>query len=195
MVTMGALSWAGGDGLIQIWTQRHAQTQDNVDDIASGHNDVVLTDAGRARASTEFRQRYASQHFDAAFASDLQRAYGTAKLILEGRAVEIVQDPRLRECDYGDLTGRPRSETAAFRQSPPHTKFPNGESYADVATRFRSFLQQLAAERDGQTVLIIGHGATFWMLKHLVQGLSLVDALTLPPEPAAYFECDPGQLQ
>ena len=42
--------------------------------------------------------------------------------------------------------------------------FPHGESYEQVAVRRRIFLEELAAERDGQQVLLIRHHATLWML-------------------------------
>lgn len=35
--------------MIEIWVQGHAQTIHNVEGLASGHYDVALTDAGRAR--------------------------------------------------------------------------------------------------------------------------------------------------
>ena len=59
------------------------------------------------------------------------------------------------------------------RPSAIDTPFPGGESYTQVAVRMRSFLAQLAAERDGQQVLLIGHAATLWTLEHWLQARPL----------------------
>ena len=152
--------------MLDIWFEVHAQTYHNAADLASGHYDVALTDHGREHAQSVLRARYADQHFDIVFTSHTRRAYDTACLIFAGRPIPILQDARLRECDYGDFEGRPRAEMEAARLSAICTPFPHGESYGQVAERMRHFLAQLAAERDGQRVLLVGHGATLWMLEH-----------------------------
>ena len=113
------------------------------------------------------------EHFDVVFTSDTQRAYDTACLIFAGRPIPILRDARLRECDYGDFEGRPRVEMELARLSAICTPFPQGESYAQVAVRMRSFLEQLAAERDGQQVMLVGHAATLWMLEHWLRARPL----------------------
>ena len=122
------------------------------------------------------------QPFDIVFTSDTQRAYDTACLIFAGLPTPIVQDARLRECDYGDLEGHPREEMEEARPAAIYTPFPHGESYVQVAERMRSFLEQLAAERDGQQVLLIGHAATLWTVRHLVQRSRLEDVVGIFPE-------------
>jgi len=47
----------------------------------------------------------------------------------------------LRECDYGRLTRHPSGEVEAVRVRFITEPFPGGESYADVVTRVRAFLQ------------------------------------------------------
>lgn len=168
--------------MIDLWFEAHAQTYHNAADLASGHYDVALTEPGREHARSVLRARYADQHFDMVFTSDTQRAYDTACLICADRPLTIVQDARLRECDYGDFEGRPRAEMERARLSAIDTPFPRGESYAQVAARMRSFLMQLAAERDGQQVLLVGHGATLWMLEHWLRARPLAAVVGLFPE-------------
>ena len=96
--------------MISIYFEGHATTSDNEASVASEHNDVDLSAAGRSQAAGEKRSRYESIEFDAVFTSGLSRAYKTAQLMFEGKDVPIVQDARLRECDYGDLTQWPREE-------------------------------------------------------------------------------------
>jgi alpha-ribazole phosphatase/probable phosphoglycerate mutase len=83
-----------------------------------------------------------NRKFDAVFYSDLKRAIESAELGF-GERYRIIQDQRLRECDYGDFEGRPRAEMERARLTALHTPFPNGESYAQVAIRMRSFLTHI----------------------------------------------------
>ena len=166
--------------MIEIWCAGHAQTHDNVAGVASGHGDVALTDEGRNHARTVLRERYANESFDVIFTSDTQRAYDTARLIFEGRGIPIVQDVRLRQCDYGDLTGRPQSEIAAARTAAIAAPFSNGESYQQVAQRMCAFLDDLSHHHDGKRVMIIGHRATFWTLRHWLKSVALADAVGAP---------------
>src|SRR6266571_3478643 len=129
--------------MIDIWFEAHAQTYHNAAGLASGHYDVALTDHGRKHAQTVLRARYADQHFDVVFTSDTQRAYDTACLIFTDRAIPILRDARLRECDYGAFEGHQRVEMEVARLSAISTPFPKGESYAQVAVRMRGFLVQL----------------------------------------------------
>ena len=179
--------------MIDIWFEAHAQTHHNAAGIASGHYDVALTDYGREQAQSVLRARYADQHFNVVFTSDTQRAYDTACFIFAGRPIPIVRDARLRECDYGDFEGRPRAEMEAARTSAIHTPFPHGESYALVAVRMRSFLEQLAAECDGQQVLLVGHAATLWMLEHWLRDRSLDEVVRMLPERPWRFALVPQQ--
>lgn len=179
--------------MIDIWFEAHAQTYHNAAGLASGHYDVALTEHGREHARSVLRKRYADQHFDVVFTSDTQRAYDTACLICAGRALPILRDARLRECDYGDLEGRPRAEMETARLSAIGAPFPHGESYTQVATRMHSFLGQLAAERDGQQVLIVGHGATLWMLEHWLRARPLAEVVGIFPERPWRFALAPQQ--
>lgn len=173
--------------MIDLWFEAHAQTYHNAADLASGHYDVALTDQGREHAQSVLRARYAGQHFDIVFTSDTQRAYDTACLIFAGRPIPILQDARLRECDYGDFEGRPRAAMEAARLSAICTPFPHGESYVQVAERMRRFLVQLVAERDGQRVMLVGHGATLWTLEHWVRAQPLTAAVGVFPERPWHF--------
>ncbi len=97
-------------------------------------------DAAAARSSS-----YADVDLDIVFTSDTQRAFDTATIMLStiDKDVPIIRDARLRECDYGDLTRRPRYEMEAVRAQSIYQPFPNGESYEQVMQRMRGFLDDL----------------------------------------------------
>ena len=163
--------------MITIYYKGHAQTLDIVRGVASGHFDTELSDYGRQQAATDFRSAYEGIVFDAVYTSDTRRAYDTATLMLDGQALEITQDARLRECDYGDMTGGPRGEVEALRASHVREPFPNGESYEQVLHRMRQFVDHLARTEQGKTLLIVGHFATYLGLEHLVNGVPVETAL------------------
>jgi broad specificity phosphatase PhoE len=164
--------------MINIVFEAHSTSLDNEAGLASGWNDVVLSSLGEQQ-SRELGERRAGEHFDAIFCSDLQRSYKTAALAFGG-TFPVVQDVRLRECDYGDMTQADKKLVDAEKPKRITTPFPNGESYEDCVQRMDSFLQELVQNYDGKRVLIIGHRATQYGLEHGVNGVPIAAAVTAP---------------
>jgi broad specificity phosphatase PhoE len=158
--------------------ETHSTTVDNEAKLAAGWYDVALSDLGEQQAK-QLGERRAGEHFDAIFCSDLQRAYSTAKLAF-GDKFPIIQDARLRECNYGSLNRTPKANIEAMREQALTVAFPKGESYEDTSRRMKSFLQDLLKDYDGKTVMIIGHRATQYGLDQWVKGMSLHDAVLAP---------------
>lgn len=173
--------------MITIFYQGHARTLDIERGIASGHFDVALAESGRKQAAEEYKPVYDGIEFDAAFTSDTQRAYETAQIMLAGKDTPIMQDARLRECDYGDMTGSSRSEVEATRPQYITKPFPNGESYEQVMRRIKSFIDDLAKDNEGKTVLVVGHYATYLGLEHVIKGVPVADAMASQPPPLAEY--------
>ena len=154
----------------------HATSTDNVAAIASGHADPDLAPLG-VEQCTERAGLWADRHFDVVVASDLLRSRRTVALAFEGSDTPVRIDPRLRECDYGDLNGAPKSEVDAIRATRVTQPYPGGESYEDVAVRTRAMLDDLAREYPRGTVLLIGHHAQRAALPYLADGVPLQEAL------------------
>ncbi len=166
--------------MVTIVFEPHATTTDNEAHLASGWNDVALSELGRQQAR-ELGLRRRLNNFDAVFASDLERAYQTATLALEGiEPHKLHVDWRLRECDYGELTQHLKEEVDAEKPQRIVTPFPGGESYEQTAARMHSFLQDLLQFHSGQTVLIIGHRATQYGLEHWLNNVPLKETVTTP---------------
>jgi len=103
----------------------------------------------------------------------------TAEIAFGATGLDIVQDRRLRECDFGELNGMPVSELEAIRSRHIDEPFPGGESYRQVVSRVGELLDELVHERPSQRIILIGHSATRWALDHLLDETpleSLVDA-------------------
>ncbi|HVR88137.1 MAG TPA: histidine phosphatase family protein [Candidatus Limnocylindria bacterium] len=173
---------------LEIVFETHSISEDNERGIATGWLPGRLSERGRALAR-ELGSRHRDAGIVAVFTSDLTRAVETAAIAFDGSPLPILPiqaDPRLRECDYGELNGapvgslEPRSRFIA-------TPFPGGESYRDVVERVRDFIGDLAPY-EGRRVLLIGHSATRWALAHLLDGYLLEDLVDAP------FAWQPGWL-
>lgn len=164
--------------MIRILFEPHSTTIDNEAHRSSGWNDIELSELGLKQCN-ELGERYKNEAVDVVYASDLQRAYKTAEIAF-GDRVPVVQDKRLRECDYGDLTQHPSSEVDAEKPKRIHEPFPNGESYEQTAARMKDFLQDLLVNEDGKKLVIIGHRATQYGLERWIRGVSLEKCLNTP---------------
>ena len=158
--------------------ETHATSMDNEAGLASGHYDVELSPAGE-RQARELGARHAAHLPARVWTSDLRRAWRTAEIAF-GDRVALVRDARLRECDYGRLTRAPVHLIEARRPDAIRQPFPGGESYADVAARVASWLEDLRREPPGGWVLVIGHRATHYALDHLLHGVALADVVGAP---------------
>jgi broad specificity phosphatase PhoE len=157
--------------MITIVFEAHGTTFDNEAHLSSGHNDVELSPLG-VQQSGEMGERYKDDLFDAIFCSDLQRAYKSAEIAF-GDKWPIIQDARLRECDYGDFTQHPSEEVDQQKPLRITEPFPNGESYTQTTARMKSFLDDLKRDYEGKRVIVIGHRATQYGLDHLINGVPL----------------------
>lgn len=131
--------------------ESHATSLDNEVGLASGWFDVALSATGEEQART-----------------------------LGDRSLPIVRDARLRECDYGDLTRHPTSEIEQRRLLHLVDPFPNGESYQQVVDRVSEWLREALPCSDAGTLLCIGHRATHYALQHLLNRVTLQEAMALP---------------
>lgn len=163
---------------MDIVFETHATSLDNEAGRASGWQDVDLSPAGVAQAA-QLGARYAGVDLAAVYTSDQRRAIRTAALAFGGVPAAIA-DPRLRECDYGEMTGRPTAAIDAEREARIDAPFPGGESYADVVARVRAWLAEASARAPDGTVLVIGHRATWYALEHLLAGRPLREAIVQP---------------
>lgn len=153
----------------------HGTTTDNEEGLATGWLPGELSEIGREQAM-KLRDQASDKQFDVVFCSDLKRAIDSAELAFGGK-YQIVQDERLRECNYGDMNGAP---TSAFKEdmvARVDTTFPNGESYRDVETRLARFLHFLGVEHDGEHVALVAHQAPQLALDVLLKGKTWQQAI------------------
>lgn len=146
----------------------HGTTTDNEQEISSGWKDVDLSPKGIDQ-SIALKDQVAGKKFDVIFYSDLIRAVHSANLSFEGQ-YSIVQDKRLRECNYGALNGQPSEIVEPMQEKCVTERFPEGESYEDVKARMADFLAFLKDNYDGKSVGIVAHKAPQLALDVLLKG-------------------------
>jgi broad specificity phosphatase PhoE len=159
--------------------ETHATSLDNEAGLASGWFDVALSPRGEQQAR-ELSERRRGDSLAAAYCSDLARAVRTAELAFADRGIPIIRDARLRECDYGSDTRRPASNIESQRSLRVSSPFPGGESYQQVVDRMSAWLGEVIAAHDGQTLMVVGHRATFYALEHLVGKRDLREVIEAP---------------
>lgn len=122
--------------------------------------------------------------FDVCFTSPLSRAKKTAEIVLKGRNIPIIDEPRIIEMGFGELEGKCCSKDGwempdsfhAFFDDPEHYEpVGTGESFADVKARVGEFLHWLSKEefyRDSK-ILISTHGAALAGMMNTIKGETL----------------------
>lgn len=146
----------------------HGTTVDNENNVSSGWYDAELSELGIGQ-SIDLRDQIRDKKFDVVFCSDLKRAVRSAELTFENN-VQIIQDKRLRECNYGDFNAKSSSVVEPMQEKCIFEKFPNGESYEDVKERIKDFLEFLKKNYDGKNVAIVAHKAPQLVLDVLLKG-------------------------
>jgi broad specificity phosphatase PhoE len=170
---------------VAIVFETHSSTVDAGRWIATGWRDARLSTAGKRQAA-ELGERRADEKIAAVFSSDLSHATETARIAFASRGIPILNDWRLRECDLGELTGRPVAEFEQARDRFVYDPFPGGESYVDVVARVRSFVADLAPRFADRRIVVVGHQGTKIALDHVLEGTSLADLVSAP------FRWQPG---
>lgn len=164
---------------VDIVYETHSWSEDNERGIATGWLDGRLSDRGR-RLAEVLGQRRRHDGIKVVFTSDLGRAVETAAIAFAGTDIPVIADARLRECNYGQLNGMAVIRLETERAHHIDHPYPGGESYRKVVGRVASFLADLARNRDGDRVLIIGHAATRWALDHLLAGVAMERLVSTP---------------
>jgi broad specificity phosphatase PhoE len=180
-----------GSVVVELVYETHSISIDNERGIATGWHPGELSAEGR-RLAEELGKRRRDDGIACVFTSDLRRAIETAQIAFAGTSIEIRHDPRLRECNYGELNGTPVAELeprARFVDEP----YPGGESYRECAAKMRRFLYDVTREFDGRRVLVIAHSAQRYALRHLLEGVPLEKLVDAPFEWQEGWEYVVGQ--
>jgi broad specificity phosphatase PhoE len=184
----------------QIWPElyfiRHGETDWNAEGRYQGSRDIPLNDRGRQQAGLNgrllvrllARDGRSPAEFDW-FVSPLGRTRETmdrVRAAFEGRLPDVTVDRRLIEISFGIHEGRLHTELAAGIMAMAGERDasfwdfrpPEGESYADVATRVAEFGSGLT-----RPAIIVAHGGILRVLRRLIEDFPKERAVNwFPPQ-------------
>lgn len=167
-----------------LYLVRHGQSVGNVRRTFHGQTDYPLTDEGR-RQARQAAEKLREVSFTRCYASDLQRAWVTARICTAGRGVTVEPCPGLREhyiglledLTWADMEARYPQYIRSYLEDWPHCLPPGGEPPADMAARVGRAVDRIIAQ--GEDALLVAHnGSLSLVLVHL--GLSTMDAILKP---------------
>lgn len=168
---------------------RHGQSVANDLGIFLGQVDMDLTETGRKQA------QITADHFknqgikpDAIYASDLSRAYNTARATAALWEMPIHTDVRLREINAGAWEGVPFEELpkrfprsyTTWLQDIGNAKCDGGETAEDVQNRFIAALTDIAHANKDRTVFIFTHATPIRVFAAHCMGKTLDDVKNIP---------------
>lgn len=153
--------------MLRLLIIRHGQTQWNLESRNQGHADIELNDTGVSQAK-QIAEALRNETIDALYASDMKRTVATANEIKLQSNVEVIQDVRLRERDYGTWEGKTHEEIErtdaevlrAYRANPTINRSGGAETGIDVFMRAAYFLSDVLKRHKEGTIAIVTHGGT-----------------------------------
>lgn len=161
---------------LELVYETHSITTDNEAGIATGWNPGELSPRGRELAVV-LGERHRDDGIEAVYVSDLQRAVDTARIAFGDGAIPVIEEPRLRECNYGEQNGIGNALHGPLRPTHIDVPWPGGESYRDVVARTAALLEEHVERHDGGRILWVSHSACKFALDHLLLGRDLADVV------------------
>ena len=159
---------------------RHGETAWNVETRLQGHLDISLNTRGQWQAA-QVAQTLADEDIDVIYASDLLRAWQTAKAVAKSTAAPLHAHQGLRERGFGSFQGKTYAEieqqypqeSSRWRSRDPHWQPPGGESLTAMRTRILNTVDSLAQPHAGGQIVLVAHGGVMDILYRLATGQEL----------------------
>lgn len=149
----------------RFYVVRHGETVWNAERRIQGFKDSELTEMGLAQAYA-LADRFEREPIDAVFASDLERAHRTARVIASRCGMKVNLHPGLRERNLGIFQGHTFDEIDAlypnelrlYREGGPDYGMPEGESMRESVIRSVAALEEIAELHPEENILVVTHG-------------------------------------
>lgn len=157
----------------RIYIIRHGESLGNAH-YAKGGGPLYSNELGTDLSDLGVKQaqfiakKLSKIHFDAIFSSDFIRAKRTAEIIALEQKLEVIATKVIRERNIGSLEGKMTSDVAKkikllqqglSDEEKMKIKFvPDIESEDELASRFITFLREVAIAYQGKNILAVAHG-------------------------------------
>ena len=148
---------------MNIYLLRHGQTEENRKGSYYGDLDIRLNEIGIAQGN-KAKDFFKNIKLDKVYVSDKIRTLEMAKLALGLKKMEIIQDSRINETNFGDFEGKTYEEIKIlypkeclcwmdnWKEFVP----PKGESYIELCMRVKRFMDDIK-KLDVDNILISSH--------------------------------------
>lgn len=159
-----------------IFFVRHCEAASNAEEILAGQMEFPLTERGKEQAAhiaEKFSLRVDTINY--LFTSPQIRTQQTAEPFAKLLDLVPIQDPRLKEQDWGIFSGRtyqnllndpdfhhPNNKNWDFQPQ-------NGESYQDVYLRVQHFFSHLLTLEPDSNLLCVTHGGTMRIIRGILE--------------------------
>lgn len=161
---------------ITFYYVRHGQTYFNEARRLQGWCDSPLTAKG-IQDARDAKEALKNIPFTKAYCSSSERCRDTADIILEGRNIPCVSAKNLKEMHFGSFEGCYMPDHLdvidPIRFGTYDWTQYGGENTELLANRIKGYLDEIAEEsKDGDTILIVSHGAVFFQMIYFLFGYS-----------------------
>jgi len=166
--------------LTRLVAVRHGETVWNAEMRMQGQLDTALSERGRWQAARA-ADSLAGEGIEAIFASDLERAFDTARALAGRLGLTITTDAGLRERSFGlfqgftyaEIDARWPAEAARWRRHDPDFGPEGGETLREFSARAVGACTRIAASQAGRTIAIVTHGGVLDCLYRAAAGIEL----------------------
>ncbi|AOY72616.1 histidine phosphatase family protein [Arthrobacter sp. TES] len=192
-------------GAVELLLIRHGESEGNVAatearlagaeviEVPARDADVNLSGLGQEQAKalgTALARIPEADRPDAVVSSPYARARQTAEIAVRtaGWPVKVLSDERLRDRELGILdrltrlgveSRYPEEAERRLWLGKLYYRPPGGESWADVALRLRSVLDELNTLNSGKRVMLVCHDAVIMLVRYVLEGMSEEEVLDL----------------
>ena len=144
-----------------VYFTRHGQTFWNVEDKICGSTDIALTEYGQEQAIA-LGQKILEEglQIDEILYSPLIRAADTARHISEITGIPAIEEPRLKEQNFGKYEGTSPRNAPEFQKAKTNfiCSYEGGETMLHLCQRIYNLLDDLKERNDGKTYLLDMYG-------------------------------------
>ena len=135
---------------MNIYLLRHGQTEENRKGTYYGNLDVSLNDVGIIQGN-KAKQFFNNIKLDRVYVSDKKRTLEMVKLVLGQEEIEVIQDNRINETNFGDFEGKTYEEIQklypkecmCWESNWKEFEPPNGENYIKLCERVKNFMEYI----------------------------------------------------
>jgi len=182
-----------------IYIFRHGQSEFNLSKTFTGWLDAKLTPLGIDQAKA-LGVMLKDKKIDLAYQTRLSRSVDTLKeiLVYHPECSQIITDDRLIERSYGILSGHTHAETIAKYGQEQFDKWhrgwedkaEEGESFADVELRVKSFIDDLKTKYSNSNlaIAISAHGNSIRLFRKIMENATVEDCVSWTIPYDQFFE-------